>query len=416
MLRYGHSGNAVASVVTVVVTFLIVGAAGVGGYYAFTQNKNATESISSTVVPETSSSTQPSSSSSAQPATSSTSTSSGSTSTSTGSTSTSSETEPSTTSYETQSSVTSTTTLFTTTETSMETSLTYATTLTESSTCTYSTSESQSGVLNILSGIFSSSMTKDLLGNFSQMSLRFYINSNLNESTLGNSSVVNVTELILGSYSVVGTKVINGSQFTLVNYTLDLSTNGTQSFGGSQNQTGTIYFNPAWNATLIVSGSNTITGALATSTAADLMVFFELSLLYSSIISAVQSDYQVMTEINQTTINLGNVTMDVTNYNVTIPASNSSSSTTSSNSDSNCGNSSVPQLNSTGYTIIQVGKLPGTNTTLVTLVDSYISSPATGTEISEYQLISLTIANTTTTTSGTSSTTSETSHTSMTTI
>ena len=94
----------------------------------------------------------------------------------------------------------------------------------------------------------------------------------------------------------------------------------------SQNQTGTIYFNPAWNATLIVSGSNTITGALATSTAADLMVFFELSLLYSSIISAVQSDYQVMTEINQTTINLGNVTMDVTNYNVTIPASNSSSS------------------------------------------------------------------------------------------
>jgi hypothetical protein len=122
-----------------------------------------------------------------------------------------------------------------------------------------------------------------------------------------------------------------------------------------------------------------------------------------------------MTEINQTTINLGNVTMDVTNYNVTIPASNASSTTTSSSSDSNCGGYTVPQLNETGYTIIQVGKLPGTNTTLVTFVDSYVSSPTTGTEISEYQLISLTLANTTTT-SNTTSTTSETSYSSMTTI
>ena len=244
------------------------------------------------------------------------------------------------------------------------------------------------------------------------MSLRYSINSDLNESLVGNSSSSNVNELILGSYSVAGTKVINGSQFTLVNIALDLSTNGTQSF--AENETGTIYFNSAWNATLIVFGGTTITGALATTTAQELMLFFELSLLYSSIISAVQSDFQLMTEINQTTINLGNVTMDVTNYNLTIAAS-SSSITTTSNSDSNCSNFSVPQPNSTGYAIIQVGKLPGTDTSLVTFLDSYVSSPATGTESSEYQLISLTIANATTTSSS-SSTTSETSHTSMTTI
>jgi len=166
---------------------------------------------------------------------------------------------------------------------------------------------------------------------------------------------------------------------------------GAQSSGGgSQNQTGTIYFNPAWNATLIVSGNSTITGALATSTAAELMTFFEISLLYSSLISAAQSDSQIMTEINQTTISLGNVTMDVTNYNVTIPTSNSSIAT----SNSDCGNSSVPQLNSTGYTIIQLGELPATNTAVVTMVESCFSSPTTGNENSIYQLISLTLANT----------------------
>jgi len=211
---------------------------------------------------------------------------------------------------------------------------------------------------------------------------------------------------------VAGTKVINGSQFTLVNIALDLSTNGTQSFGGSENETGTIYFNPAWNATLIVLGSATITGALATTTAQELLLFFELSLLYSSLISAVQSDFQLMTEINQTTINLGNVTMAVTNYNLTIPSS--SSSTTTSSSDSNCGNFTVPQLNTTGYAIIQVGKLPGTDTTLVTEFDAFVSSAATGTESTEYQVISLTIANATT--SSSSSSTTETSSSTMTTI
>ena len=86
------------------------------------------------------------------------------------------------------------------------------------------------------------------------------------------------------------------------------------------------------------------------------MIFFELSLLYSSVISAVQSDFQVMTEINQTTINLGNVTMDVTNYNVTIPASNASSTTTSSSSDSNCGSYSVPTAKRNGVYDNSVGK------------------------------------------------------------
>jgi len=371
--HYGRCGNAIASVVTVLVVLLIVVAAGVGGFYAFTQTRSASESISSTIIPETSS-TSLSSNSSTQ-STSPTTTSSSLKSTS--------DTQPSTIS----------TSFLSSTKTSIGSSFTSILT-SEASGCTYSTSsltQSQTGILNILSGQFPSSLTSDLFGNFSQMSLRLNVHSALNESLLGNSSSVNLNELILGSYSLVGTKVINGTQFTLVNYVLSLSMSGAQSSGGgSQNQTGTIYFNPAWNATLIVSGNSTITGALATSTAAELMTFFEISLLYSSLISAAQSDSQIMTEINQTTISLGNVTMDVTNYNVTIPTSNSSIAT----SNSDCGNSSVPQLNSTGYTIIQLGELPATNTAVVTMVESCFSSPTTGNENSIYQLISLTLANT----------------------
>jgi trimeric autotransporter adhesin len=401
MQPYGRSMNTIASVVTVLVVLLIVAAAGIGGYYAFAQTKSTSESISSTIVPETySSSTLLTSSSSAQ-STSLTTTSPSLTSTS-----------------DTQSSTISTSTV-TSRETSIESLLT-STLTSVSSACTYSTSsstQSQTGILNVLSGQFPSSLTRDLFGNFSQMSLRLNVHSALNESLFGNSSSVNITELIHGSYSVVGIKIINGTQFTLVNYALSLSMSGAQSSGGgSQNQTGTIYFNPGWNATLIVFGNSTITGALATSTAAELMTFFEISLLYSSLISAAQSDLQIMTEINQTTISLGNVTMDVTNYNVTIPASNSS--VTTSNSDSNCGNFSVPQLNSTGYTIIQLGELPGTNTAVVTMVESYFSSPTTGTESSVYQLLSLTLANTTTmkSTSSSSSSATETISSSMTTI
>ena len=113
------------------------------------------------------------------------------------------------------------------------------------------------------------------------MSLQFSSSSYTNASLLGNgTSFTNTTELISESYLVIGTQLINGTNFTLVNFTADVSTNAGSLGSTTQNETGTFYFNPSWNATLIVLSGETISGEIASTVASALLIFFELPFLY----------------------------------------------------------------------------------------------------------------------------------------
>ena len=153
------------------------------------------------------------------------------------------------------------------------------------------------------------------------MAVRFSTSSSVNNSSLGNSSA-NINELILGSYSSLGTKVINGTNFTLVNFIDDIELNASSSGKNStfENESGIIYFNPSWNATLLTIMGFNITGSIAAQLGGDLLIFFELPFVYTTMeTSLMGTNYEALHQVNQTTATFGNVTMNVTNYNFTTP-------------------------------------------------------------------------------------------------
>jgi len=413
-MRLAPARSAIAGVTVILVVSIIVVAVGAGSFVALDQSKTNGTTFLSTVVPVTSTSLTPISSSSSSNSSSSISVSPKNfTSTTTVGTTNFSTSNVTSSSNTTSSSANSTSSQLVEASTS-STSTAFSTIFASSTDCTYSTSISnESGLLNIFSSLFPSYEIKDLFGNFSQMSLQFSSNSYTNDSLFGNgTSFANTSELISESYSVVGTQLINGTDYTLVNFSADVSTNAGSLGSSTENETGTFYFNPSWNATLIVFSGETISGQIASTMASVLLIFFELPFLYTTFVTSMTSGAQLMSEINQTSANFGNVSMDVTNYNITSSAANSTTSSASIMS-SGCGEvSDSSQTNSTVSGILQLGKLPVTGTTLLTMLDFSTSTPSVGTTSGIFQIVSLTLApgydsvSSTTSTSATTKTTS----------
>jgi hypothetical protein len=260
--------------------------------------------------------------------------------------------------------------------------------------CSYSANES--GMTSLFSSQFPPSLIGDLLGNFTQMSDYFNITS-----SLGNSSSL-IAENINASYSLAGTQVINSTTFTIVNFDIDLSILST-----SQNESGTIYFDPAWNSTLVVTSGVNLTGTTANTIGQLYMIFFEVPLVFQSFQAALTTQLPVLHEINQTTATFGNTTLDVTNYNATIA---NETSTTSA-----CGQSI--QTSANGTEILQLAVLPHSNTTVLTsLVYQSTASTEniTASSAGIFQVRSLTLAIPSSTTESTTKTTTVTKTTSLT--
>lgn len=242
------------------------------------------------------------------------------------------------------------------------------------------------------------------------MSVHFNVSATVNGSTFGNSSS-NVSEIIDDSYTLVGTQSINGTIFTLVNFNIEISVIGT-----SENQSGTIYFDPNWNATLVVTNEFNYTDSLANSLGQIYMLFFELPLVYTSFESSLTMGTPVLHEVNQTTASFGNTTLDVTNYNATVSVAND---TTTSSTTTGCGQFMPPQANSTGYLELQLAALPHSNTTILTsmffhaaVTEAGMSTNTTGL----FQIDTLTLAPISSKTESTATTTVTRSTTTMTSI
>jgi hypothetical protein len=405
--------SAITGIMVVVVVSIIVVTVGVGSFVALSQPKNANSTVSSTVVPEMSTSSATSSSSTITPSSSSRS--------SPTSTTSSQPTPRSTTSQSPSSSITSSTSsqmMESASNTSFVSSILSTITSETTSSCSTSLNYNGSGLTNVLTSTFPPYLVKDLVGNFSHMAVRFSTSSSVNASSLGNASIKS-NELILGSYSSLGTNVINGTDLTLVNFTDDIGANASAAGKVSTwvNETGTIYFNPTWNATLITIMGFNITGSLAAQIGGELLIFFELPFVYTTLeTSLMGTNYEALHEINQSTDTFGNVTMNVTNYNFTSSSANSTMfSTTTSSTKSGCPGFNVSQVNTTGYGTLQMGKLPNSNTTILTMLSYYSSSPGLLTSSGTFQIESLMLAPPTTSTSTQSSSTT-TGTTTMTTI
>ena len=418
-MKLARPQRAITGIMVIIVVSIIVVAVGVGSFVALGQSKNSNSTVSSTIVPETSTSSATSSSTSSP--SSATTPSSSSISSSMSITTNQPTTKSATTSQSSTSSMASSTSsqIAETSTTSITSSILSTITSVTAISCSTSMNYNGSGLTNILTSTFPSYLVKDLVGNFSHMAVRFSTSSSVNDSSLGNSSV-NANQLILGSYSSLGTKVINGTNFTLVSFTDDIGLNasGVGNQSTFENETGTIYFNPSWNATLITVMGFNITGSVATQLGGDLLIFFELPFVYTTLeTSLMGTNYEALHEINQSTATFGNVTMNVTNYNFTSSTANSTMFSTSStaSTSSGCPGNSVSQVNATGYGTLQMGKLPDSNTTILTMLSYYSSSPGLLASTGMFQVESLTLAPQTTSTSTQSSSTT-TRTTTMTTI
>src|SRR5579872_3123412 len=336
------SRRAITGVLVMVVVVIVVLAAGVGSYVALNPTRSSSTSISSTIATETSS------------ASSTLSTSSLIQSTASNSETTTSAVTPTTTS--TSSEATSSLSTSTSEEMTMQnTTLSFLTTVIYDTSTNCSVSYNESAITNLFTSAFPAYLTKDLLGNFSQMSIFFNVSSKVNGSQFGTISN-NSSELISGSYFTIGTRSINGSTFTLVGINLELSSSTT-----TENESGTIYFDPNWNATVIDLNGFNLTGSLASTFGGTLMIFFELPFLYTTLESAFLQGTQVLHEVNQTSATFGNVTMNVTNYNARISSTNSTSTLAI-----DCGVMTAAQVSSSGYALLQMGTVPGTNASILT--------------------------------------------------
>ena len=170
---------------------------------------------------------------------------------------------------------------------------------------------------------------QNLLGNFSQMTMRF---SAQNSST---GPVLNAT----WSFHVVGKATINGSALTIVNYTI------TSSGESQANFSALVYYNPNWNITMVTMNGANYTGVIASTFIGAFSVMFTSFFSYENQFLANQTLFSRFVQQKTSSQTFGNLTMQVTTYTVAgIAIANASISNAS----------------------IGIGKIPNTNLSMLT--------------------------------------------------
>jgi hypothetical protein len=315
---FNKKNSGIAPVAIIVVVVIIIAAVGVAAYVALsTPSSNASSTV-------TTSSLQ-------------TATSSGNSLT-TGATGTTSVPPPVTTTSSSSSSTTSTPS---------------STTTASSQSTTSSTTQSVSTTTGNL-GYFAN--VKDLIGNFSQMSIM--ISSSNSSGTTLNESL---------SYYVVGTPTINGSQLTEVNFTFTGHQAESQSGG---NVSLIIFYNSNGNITLLEENGQNLTGTYA-QFGAFVVLPFNLFLSYQQGILKNFSAYANFQNQGTTTETYGHLTLPVTTYTA---------------------NNFAYQNFTASSATIKLGHLPNSNLEILTLISvtGATGSGVSGTENFSYGLISAT--------------------------
>ncbi|MHB8567215.1 MAG: hypothetical protein ACYC7D_12605 [Nitrososphaerales archaeon] len=143
------------------------------------------------------------------------------------------------------------------------------------------------------------------------------------------------------SYSLVGRPTINGSQYYEVNFTQDLVASHV-----TRNLAGTIWFLPDGNATLLTEGSTKYTGSLASIQADAVMLPYTLVIETGYGFTSGALNSTEYTAINETTVTIGSVKLNQTDYQFSVASLNNESSCTGlTYSDFILGMAFVPNAN-----------------------------------------------------------------------
>ena len=165
-----------------------------------------------------------------------------------------------------------------------------------STTSSQSTSSQSTTSINaVLSAI---SNTKNLFGNFSQMTMMF---SSENKSS---GLVYNAT----WSFHVVGKATINGSQLTIVNYTISYT---GQSEG---NYSAVVYYSSDWNVTMINMNGQNYTGMMVDAFIAPFSAMFTSFFSYQQEYAANSTLFSQFLQVNTHSQNFVGLSMQVTTY------------------------------------------------------------------------------------------------------
>jgi hypothetical protein len=198
---------------------------------------------------------------------------------------------------------------------------------------------------------------KDLIGNFSQMSI--LISAGNSSGTIENESL---------AYYVVGTPTINGSQLTEVNFTFTGSSSESSQSGS--NVSLVIFYNSQGNITLLEENGQNLTGTYA-QFGAFIVLPFNLFLSYQQGILKNFSAYANFQNQGTTTETYGHLTLPVTTY--------------------TANNFSYQNFTATSATF-KLGHLPNSNLEILTLISVSGATEAgkTGLQNFEYALVSAT--------------------------
>jgi hypothetical protein len=150
---------------------------------------------------------------------------------------------------------------------------------------------------------------KDLVGNFSQMTILYSTNSaGGGQNSAGNSTV---------SFAVVGHPTVSGTSTTEVNFTLSTSSSGG---GGSTNQTALAYLDGSGSVVLLTMQGQNFTSQEAQAVGSALTAPFTAYLSYSDFPVTYQSAFVNFHSSGPTTQTYGHLTMPVTTYTATSAA------------------------------------------------------------------------------------------------
>ena len=219
-------------------------------------------------------------------------------------------------------------------------------TTTSSSTTSSQSTSSQSTTTSDNAALYAISSTKNLFGNFSQMTMMF---SSENKSS---GLVDNAT----WSFHVIGKATINGSQLTVVNYTISYA---GQSEG---NYSAVVYFDSGWNVTMINMNGLNYTGMMADAFIAPFSAMFTSFFSYQQEYAANPALFSQFVQVSTDSQNFGGLSMQVTTY----AASNIVTSNATVQSAS-LGIGQVPNTNFSILTFFHIDESVGTQQSSYTI-------------------------------------------------
>lgn len=194
-----------------------------------------------------------------------------------------------------------------------------------SSSQTTSSQTTTTGNNAVLSAI---SSTSNLFGNFSQMTMMF---SSENKSS---GLVDNAT----WSFQVMGKETINGSQLTIVNYTISYT---GQSEG---NYSAVVYFDSGWNVTMINMDGQNYSGMMADAFIAPFSAMFTSFFSYQQEYASNPALFSQFFQVSTQSQNFGGLSMQVTTY--------SASNIVTSNATVQSASLGIGQVPNTNFSIL----------------------------------------------------------------